>query len=186
MGEKMTPKPIEPEGNEKLPALMFLNETFLCDPDDGKLFWKIRPDVHFANEASAKRWNKRNSGKEAGSKDHGYRRVSIRRSFFYVHRIIWKMATEMEPDVIDHINGDGMDNRLNNLRSCSQKENCRNQNRLAESGVYKCRDYGWYGQVPVGEKTISKLFKTKDEAVLWRRNSALSLGFTERHLGIKQ
>ena len=56
-----------------------------------------------------------------------------------LHRLVWALVYGRFPKQIDHINGDGMDNRLENLRECSIVEN--NANRMypwkpnAETGV---------------------------------------------------
>jgi hypothetical protein len=46
-----------------------------------------------------------------------------------MHRLILQVA---EGQVIDHVNGDGLDNRKSNLRACSHRENMRNRNKWLE------------------------------------------------------
>lgn len=47
---------------------------------------------------------------------------------FPAHRIIWKMETGEDPDTIDHINGKRADNRMENMRNVTHKENLQNLN----------------------------------------------------------
>lgn len=74
-------------------------------------------------------------GKEAGSitKD-GYRvictTVNGKQKLMLVHRLVWFLETgdaPKPPQVLDHINHDPDDNRIENLRLVTQKENCRNR-----------------------------------------------------------
>lgn len=50
--------------------------------------------------------------------------------------------------VVDHINGDTLDNRLDNLRVATQQQNCFNRTKVNSStgykGVYKCNKTGKY------------------------------------------
>jgi hypothetical protein len=51
-----------------------------------------------------------------------------------MHRVI---LGAMDGEYIDHINGDPLDNRKNNLRFCSTKENCRNNHTARSYTGYK-------------------------------------------------
>jgi len=63
-----------------------------------------------------------------GTISAGYRSTYINNNSFQVHRLIWELVNGPIPEgkVIDHINGNGLDNRLSNLRLCSQAENVLN------------------------------------------------------------
>jgi hypothetical protein len=71
--------------------------------------------------------------------DTGHMIVGIDGKMFGLHRVIWKMMIGNDPmdHQIDHIDGDGLNNRWSNLRAASHAENARNSrfSRRNSSGV---------------------------------------------------
>ena len=125
----------------ELPSAEYLRECFDWDAERGRLTWRARPREHFKSHRS---WalHMRVAGKPADTKVvHGYRIVTLNKVGYRAHRIIWKLATGEDPEVIDHINFDKQDNRLSNLRSCTMHENNFNRqvrvdNRSGFKGVH--------------------------------------------------
>ena len=64
----------------------------------------------------------------AGTPIHGYQQIKWGGKHWSVHRIIWEMHNGYTELVIDHINRDSQDNRLENLRAITFVENLRNRN----------------------------------------------------------
>jgi len=66
----------------------------------------------------------------AGSpyKNKQYWCIKIKQKKYAAHRLAWfYMTGEWPEDQIDHINRDGLDNRWNNLRPASNRENQQNR-----------------------------------------------------------
>jgi len=130
------PNPIPYSSTELRSMLIYESAT-------GTLRWKKRPEVHFATSSHCKSWNRRFAGVIAGTRRNGagkvYIQIGIGRQFFPAHRLAWLLQHDSfdESLEIDHINGDGTDNRLANLRLVSHQDNQKNLARRADnlSGV---------------------------------------------------
>lgn len=134
-----------------LPTSERLNELF--EYRDGKLINK------------AENWGRLVKGAEAGSlQSRGYTEVKVDGIRYQAHRIIWKMLKGKDPEqVIDHINGDKRDNRIENLRDVCQGVNCFN---VKAKGVYYQKDKNkWRTQLRfLGKLYHLGYFNTKEEA----------------------
>lgn len=99
------------------------------DPRTGLLTWLPRPDARRpGNEV-------RFAGKTAGGFDGRYIGVSVDGVKYRAHQLAWCVYYGVWPSgVIDHINGDGADNRLSNLRDVSPEVN---QNNLTKPPISK-------------------------------------------------
>jgi hypothetical protein len=91
-------------------------------------------------------------------------------------------------DQIDHINGNGLDNRLENLRAVSNGENLRNQkipknNTSGTIGVSFYKRHQKY-QASIKINGIRKhlgYFKNKEEAIAARAVANIKYNFHENH-----
>lgn len=74
-------------------------------------------------------------GKSAGYiMGRGYRLLSVNKQRIYAHRLIWCLMTGEWPTLeIDHVNQNKSDNRWNNLRLASRRNNARNQGITAKN-----------------------------------------------------
>jgi hypothetical protein len=87
------------------------------------------------------------AGKLAGTKlADGYVRVKIKPRSYYAHRLIYFMATGEEPDYIDHIDGNGWNNAISNLRPASNSENMCNHQSRSLQGTF-LRHGKWHGRI---------------------------------------
>lgn len=100
------------------------------DSDTGHLCWKPRASEMFATRRAFSIWNVRYAGKVAGHKDvHGYIVVGINSILHKAHRIIYLMVHGISPEEIDHIDGNGCNNKISNLRSANRMQNMANYSR---------------------------------------------------------
>lgn len=177
-----------------LPDQQYLKECLDYDPLTGKLTWKERPLHHFSHHENPirrwKAWNSKNCGKPAfTSKSKGYFRGTISCKYYLAHRIIFKWLYGTDPEYIDHINGDRSDNRQENLRSVSKRENNRNQsiysnNTSGYTGVsWKNREGKWVVKAIDldGKEVFGGYFTDLEEAVEARKALQEKLGYHANH-----
>jgi hypothetical protein len=85
----------------------------MFDYKDGQLIWKSNGPT-------------KSRGKVAGCvKAKGYRYVGIDGEQYRVHRLIYAMFYDCYPKLIDHIDSDRLNNRIENLVEISNSENLR-------------------------------------------------------------
>ena len=171
------------------------------EPETGKLFWKPRPVIMFADspyrggirtaEWACNAWNSKWAESEAftASNGDGYRVGAICRVNFRAHRVAWAIVHgEWPADQIDHINGDRSDNRLDNLAPVTNAINHQNEgmpknNTSGVAGVYWCKHTGkWRALVKVNYKSrCLGRYATIAEAQAARKAELDRLGFAEGH-----
>jgi hypothetical protein len=171
----------------------YVNECLDYDPETGEFRWRHRPVEHFPNVHQANAWNARLAVKEAGTIKHdcrtSYRRIKIDGRLYLAHRLAWLLHYGRWPDdQIDHIDQDGLNNRVNNLREVSHQVNHKNK-RMRNDNTSGIAGVTWNAQVQKWQVRIGEAGKRKhlgyrdtfEEAVALRKAAERELGFTERH-----
>lgn len=155
----------------------FLAEVFDYDTLTGDIYWT----------ASAFRDGRPRLASYRRGRGRGYSAVSFLGFQIPAHRVVWALVHATWPEgVIDHIDRDGTNNRICNLRAATPAENARNSSsRVGSSsqylGVYydKVRDK-WRAQIQKGDEKFSLgRFATEDAAAL-AYNKAASRLFGDR------
>jgi hypothetical protein len=151
-----------------------LRSLLTYDPANGTFTWirsmlNHRPDL---------------VGTLAGSEgDRGYLAVQIGGTRYFAHRLAWLYIHGFMPSMIDHINGNRSDNRIENLRIANKSTNSVNtglsrRNTTGAKGLMRGRgkDDAFYARIVKNGKTIHiGKFPTKDEAAHAYNKAAIQL-----------
>jgi|DEB0MinimDraft_6_1074348.scaffolds.fasta_scaffold32495_3 hypothetical protein len=122
---------------------------------DGVLIWK-RPTAK----------NVKPGNKAGHFTSDGYLRVRFNRQSFLSHRIVWAILKREDPleFSLDHINGDTLDNRIENLRKATAKQNQWNQ-KGAKGYYFNKERKKWKAHICLNRKTKHLgLFDTEEQA----------------------
>lgn len=152
------------------------------DHESGKFFWRGENCYSRVRGKTAGAVSKVKSGKK-------YIKIAIRGEVFLAHRLAWFFNYgEFPAGQIDHINGDGTDNRILNLRVVSPSENMKNQklrstNKSGRCGVSFCNQRGlWVASITVDRKSILLgRFSEKSDAIKARVDAEKKYNFHENH-----
>lgn len=124
------------------------------NPETGRFWWKGEP----------------------GTISNGYRYIRVNQHMMLAHRIAWLMYYGVEPPgMVDHINGDRQDNRIENLRIATHSQNAANAKRHSRNtsglkGASKVLKNGkwtgrWQASITYQNKQMNLgYFDTKEEA----------------------
>jgi len=118
-----------------------------------------------------------------------YIRITIFKNTYRIHRLIWLYMTGSFPEShIDHIDGNGLNNCWDNLRSVTILENYKNKrmyknNKSGHTGVcWLNRRKRWKAHICIGGKTTELgTFVNIEDAIKAREKAHIENGFTSRH-----
>ncbi len=135
-------------------------------------------------------------GDVAGSKEthpetgKTYVRVRVNNKRYLAHKLAWFYSYGKWPtNLIDHIDGDSTNNRIDNLRQASPQENCRNRRMPVNntSGfcgvVWHKRDHVWQASIRLGGNVKKHLgcYRHIGDAIKARKEALINYGFHRNH-----
>jgi len=153
----MIPKPLH--------STETLKEYFCYNPSTGGLI-KVKKSSNMCKLGSA-----------VGSlHNSGYLIVTLKGKAMLVHRVCYKIYHGVEPEIVDHINGDKTDNRIENLRSVTYSDN--NKNRLRSKGYVRLKSGTFRASIFLdGKNQDVGYYQTEDEARVASKNKRRELGW---------
>lgn len=178
----------------EIPSEM-LRRLLEYDPQTGRLTWKVRDETHFVSSPKrtakhkAANWNSLYAGREAltNINANGYRRGSILGKPVLAHRAILAIVTGEWPRIVDHQNGDRLDNRLANLRGVTPGDSQKNlsvrcDSRTGVMGVEMTPSGRYRASIKSnGKKLHLGCFEDLRSAEDVRRSAQVALGFHQNH-----
>jgi hypothetical protein len=126
---------------------------------DGALIWSV--------EAAPRMRNKR-AGALNGM---GYRQIRIHGTIYPEHRVVFMYHYGWLPKMIDHIDGDPTNNRIENLRPCTQQQNRYNtrgwsKRQLPKGVTWNSKDKRYQAQLSIsGKNTYLGQYVELEDAV---------------------
>ena len=128
----------------QLPDLNTIENLLSYDPTTGNFSWK-------------------KNGLPAGAlRPSGYFQIGINNKRYYSHRLAWKMFyKENPPEIIDHVDGNKKNNKIENLRASSKQGNAGNSKRNHNNtsgfkGVtWHSHDKHWVAQIKKNGKRVT-------------------------------
>ena len=171
-----------------------LKELLDYNPETGVFTWRHRDSSWFMSHRSYASFCGKYVNKVAGNNKiavngKGYRNIMILNVGYLIHRVAWfYVFGEWPVNDIDHIDGNGLNNKILNLRDVTALDNGRNKrlpstNKSGVIGVcWHKRDEHWRATIKVEQKTISLGgFSSIDDAISARKKASVKYGFHKNH-----
>ena len=159
-----------------------MEDLFYYNKEDGFLYWK--------NDRGARKVKGKRVGWISTSKCRrtSYINLRVNGKMHKAHRVIWFMNFGYWPESIDHIDGDGTNNKLENLREVSQLDNNKNKplpknNTSGKIGVSFINRFGkWKASIShEGKKITLGYFTDLESAILCRESAEIKYSYHKNH-----
>jgi len=155
-----------------------LIEMFDYSSETGVLYWKIK-------------FPRKNIGDPVGYKSthmgKDYLRVTINGKKYMVHRLIYIFVNGVINNEIDHVDGNGMNNKITNIRDVPHIENLRNQklyksNKCGVHHIVKRKNGNYRVRITInGYRRSLGTFKYIWDAICARKSADNKYGYHSNH-----
>jgi hypothetical protein len=112
-----------------------LKQLITYNKQTGIFIWKYRSENEFCSNPAYKKWNTRFANKEAGGiAGRGYWYIKVEKTQQRAHRLAWLyIYGEFPIYELDHIDGNKLNNKIDNLRISSRSQNMQNKRKTSAS-----------------------------------------------------
>lgn len=147
------------------PSIERIKEMLRYDPETGHFWWLV-----------AGRGRRRLDRPAGALSHHGYLKIGLDCGHYYAHHLAWVYVHGTWPiGEIDHIDGNGLNNALPNLRQATPSQNTMNRrtqsnNTSGVKGVWLCPQTGrWHAYIKANRvRKFLGSFGTREEAAAAR------------------
>lgn len=168
---------MEKQMEKATPSFHRVSSLLRYEPDTGNIIWLVQKGKARCGSVAGVNWT-------TGNKR--YRVVTIDGRQCFAHRLAWLMYYGNWPNHnIDHIDGDGLNNKIENLRDVPQGENNKNKRpsvKINKQWGVRWNQGKWQAQIKVaGVVKYLGGFHQKDDAIAARKQAEVTYGFHANH-----
>ena len=158
-----------------------IKSTIRYDKDTGLFYYTVKTLRKSIGDIAGYNWKANKDGCY-------YKKIFFKGKEYALHRLAFAFMGESIPDIVDHIDGVGINNEWANLRAATKSLNARNSNYKSTPvsgyfGVYPLKNTGRYeAKARLNGKNIYiGSFKTAVAAFKARKEFDVNNGSTKRH-----
>ena len=142
-----------------------LNGRLIKLEEDGELYWWRTERITIPKWVKCKPTIDDCRGKDYKILKIYGRQFSLHRIIYYIHNQEWDIYDNSQSNLIDHIDNNGLNNNIENLRVATHQENMCNTIKQQQKGYFITKSGSYQVRLKSGKTLQNKTYKTEQEAI---------------------